>query len=197
MLTLPISFFQASNSGHTWFLCRRHRAMKPRFEKVLLAFLHIVVQNFGNIKCSPLPTSFFQASESGQKWFLCWRFTALKLRFEKVLAAFLHIVVQNFGNSKCWPFQYHSSKLLIPATRGFCAEGIEQWNLALRRFCQHFFTSLSEICWPLHFNSSNLLNPAKSGFCAESIEHWILAFRRFWMVTVTIQWCQFCCSYSN
>ena len=50
MFTLPTSFFQASNSGHTWFLRRRHRALKPRFEKVLSAFPHIVVQNFGNNK---------------------------------------------------------------------------------------------------------------------------------------------------
>ena len=50
MLTLPTSFFQASNSGHTWFLRRRHRALKPRFERVLSAFPHIVVQNFGNNK---------------------------------------------------------------------------------------------------------------------------------------------------
>ena len=66
MLTIPISFFQSSNSGHTWFLRRRHKALKPRFEKVL--------------------------------------------------SAFLHIVVQNFRNNRCWSFQFHSSKLLNPAT---------------------------------------------------------------------------------
>ena len=60
MLIISISFFRASNSGHTWFLCRRHRALKPRFEKVLSAFLHIVVQNFGNNKCWP---SQFHSSE--------------------------------------------------------------------------------------------------------------------------------------
>ena len=84
MLILPISFFQASNSGHTRLLYRRHRALKPRFEKVL--------------------------------------------------SAFLHIVVQNFGNNKSWPFEYHCSKLLLPAKIGFCAESIEHWIFALRRF---------------------------------------------------------------
>ena len=60
MLTIPIPFFRASNSGQKWFLCRKHRALKPRFEQVLSAFLHIVVQNFGNNRCSPFQIHSFE-----------------------------------------------------------------------------------------------------------------------------------------
>ena len=109
MLTIPIPFFQASNSGHTWFLCRRHRALEPHFVKVL--------------------------------------------------SAFLRIIVQKFGNNKCWPFQFHSSELLIPAKSGFCTEGIQHCSFALRRLCQHFFTSLSKILATINVDPSKFILP--------------------------------------
>ena len=90
------------------------------------------------------PISFFQAPNSRWKWFLCRRHRALELRFEKVLSAILHITLQTFSNNNCWQFQFHSSKLPIAAKSGFCAEGIEHWSFALRRFCQHFFTIISK-----------------------------------------------------
>ena len=53
LIIVPNSFFQTSNSGHKWSLCRRHGALNLRLERVLSSFLHIVVQNFRNNDCWP------------------------------------------------------------------------------------------------------------------------------------------------
>ena len=57
-------------------------------------------------------------------------------------------------------FQIHSFKLLIPATSCLCAEGMEHWILAFRRFCQHFLTSLSKILATINVDHSNLVLPS-------------------------------------
>ena len=62
-------------------------------------------------------------------------------------------------NNKCWPFHFQSSKLQFQAKSGFCAEGIEHWNLALWRFCQHFFASLFKNLGTINVDHSNSILP--------------------------------------
>ena len=121
MRTLPNRFFQAFISGQKLFLCGE-------------AFLSISSHDcpkFWRQYMLILPNSFSEVCESGQKYLLCRRQRALNPRFEKIFLEFLRIIVQNFRNIRCWPFQFRSSKRLIPATRGFSEHWIGREKMRL------------------------------------------------------------------
>ena len=188
MFTIPNSFFQFLVSATRGFCTESIQHWILTLRRFCQHFFALMSKKWQEHMFT-ISNSFFQVSNSGQKWFLCRRHRELKPHFEKVLTALLHIVVQNFGNNRCSPFQIRSSELLIPATRGFCADGKEHWNLPLESFCQHFFTSLSKILESINVDPSKCILPSfwihprvvsvLKAYSAEGLQCWSHAFRRF------------------